>query len=277
MKIVVTGSKGNIGSAVVDYARSQRAHVLGVDNVGRGDGLGNYIAADLTDLGSCYDVVRGADAVINLAAIPDSKMFPNAQTFMTNVAITYNVFLAAAHLGVKRVVWASSIQVNHTVPPHRPVRYRYFPLDEDHPVDPQSDYALSKYVGEVIADAFARDFGLTTVSLRFTDVVTLQRWPTLPAPVDLGTQYPLPHYVHIHDCARACYLASTAPLPPGSHTVAFIAARDTHIDMPSRELAQRYYPDAELRADIQDHDALISGKRAEEAFGFVPQFSCRSR
>jgi len=277
MKIVITGSKGNIGSAVVDYARSQGARVLGVDNVGRGDVTSSYIAADLTDLGSCYDVVRGADAVINLAAIPDSRMFPNAQTFMTNIAITYNVFLAAAHLGVGRVVWASSIQVNHTVPPHRPVRYRYFPLDEDHPVDPQSDYALSKYVGEVIADAFARDFGLTTVSLRFTDVVTLQRWPTLPAPVDLGTQYPLPHYVHIHDCARACYLASTAPLPPGSHTVAFIAARDTHIDMPSCELAQRYYPDAELRADVQGHDALISGKRAEEAFGFVPQFSCRSR
>lgn len=104
MKIVVTGSKGNIGSAVVDYARGQGAHVLGVDNVGRGDGLGNYIAADLIDLGSCYDVVRGADAVINLSAIPDSKMFPNAQTFMTNVAITCNVFLAAAHLGVPRVV-----------------------------------------------------------------------------------------------------------------------------------------------------------------------------
>lgn len=276
MKIVVTGAKGNIGSVVVEYARSQGAQVLGVDNVGRGDGLGTYIAADLTDLGSCYDVVHGADALINLAAIPDSKMFPNAQTFMTNIAITYNVFLAAAHLGVPRVVWASSIQVNHTVPPHRPVRYRYFPLDEDHPVDPQSDYALSKHAGEMIADHFARDFGLTIVSLRFTDVVTVQRWPRLPEPIPPDERYPLPHYVHIHDCARACYLAATASLPAGSHTVAFIAARDTHVDLPSRELIARYYPDAELRADIQGYDALISGKRAEEAFGFIPKFSCRS-
>jgi nucleoside-diphosphate-sugar epimerase len=276
MKIVVTGAKGNIGSVVADYARSQGAQVLGVDNVGRGSWRERYIAADLSDVGNCYDVLRGADAVINLAAIPDSGMFPNAQTFQTNIAITYNVFLAAAHLGVPRVVWASSIQVNHTVPAHRPVRYQYFPLDEAHPVDPQSEYALSKYLGEQIAEYFARDYGLTTVSLRFTDVVTVERWPSLPAAIPPDARYPIPHYVHIHDCARACYLAATASLPPGSHTVAFIAARDTHVDMPSRDLIQRYYPDAELRADIQGYQALISGKRAEEAFGFVPHYSCRS-
>jgi len=276
MKIVVTGAKGRIGAVLVDYARSQGAQVLGVDSVGRGSWREQYIAADLTDTGSCYDVLRGADAVINLAAIADSGMFPNAHTFQTNMAITYNVFLAAAHLGVPRVVWASSIQVNHTVPAHRPVRYQYFPLDEAHPVDPQSEYALSKYLGEQIAEYFARDYGLTTVSLRFTDVVTVERWPSLPQAIPPDLRYPIPHYVHIHDCARACYLAATAPLPAGSHTLAFIAARDTHVDMPSRELIARYYPHAELRADIQGYQALISGRRAEEAFGFVPQYSCRS-
>ena len=108
MKIVVTGAKGRIGSYTADYARKQGQDVLGVDHVGLGD-ISTYLSADLTDLGQVYDALYGADAVINLAAFPTQRNVPSAKLFTTNTAITWNVFEAASKLGIKRVVFASTI------------------------------------------------------------------------------------------------------------------------------------------------------------------------
>jgi nucleoside-diphosphate-sugar epimerase len=273
MKLIVTGAKGRIGARVIAYARQHGIDAFGVDNVGTGARGSSYLSADLTDLGNCYAALHGGDAVINLAAIPDSEMFPSGQTFMTNTAITYNVYLAAMHLGIKRVIFASSVQVNHTV--SKPIHYRYFPIDEEHPVDPQSDYALSKYVGEVIGANFAKVYGMQCVSLRFTDVVTQERWAGYPRETPPEWGMPLPHYVHIDDCARACVLAATADLPPASHTVAFITAQDTSLKLPSLEVAKRYYPDAEIRGQLPGFASMMSGERAKQAFGFVAEYSCR--
>lgn len=274
MKLVVTGAKGTIGQAVVRYALSQGAQVLAVDNVGRGDGEGHYLAADLTDLGQCCEVLQGADAVINLAAISAALQRPSAQTLMTNVAITYNVCMAAALVGVQRVVWASSVQVFHSYPTLRRAQYRYFPVDEDHPNDPQNAYALSKVLGEQIAEYFAHQHGLTTLSLRLPEVVPPEMWSELPRPIEPWEHSPLPHYVHLEDCARACYLAATVPLPPATHHVLLITAEDTSADQPTLSIIQRYYPDAEIRAELPGYTALLSGKRAERLLGFRPQYRC---
>lgn len=275
MKLIVTGSKGGIGSAVVEYAKQQGAEVLGVDNVGVGN-LSDYISADVTDLGQVYDVLHGADAIIHLAAIRNSRMFPNAKTFMANVGSTYNVFLAAAHLGIKRVVTASSIQVSHIVRPRTPLEFRYFPLDEAHPLSVHEDYTLSKYVGEVIADTFTQHWGLTAVNLRYTGVVTHDNWPKLPRGFAPGATIPFPHYVHVDDAARCTYLAATVDLPANLHTVAFVTAKDTALEMPSEEWIQRYFPNAERRQTFKSHEALVSGKRAEETLGFTPEHSWRT-
>jgi nucleoside-diphosphate-sugar epimerase len=277
MKIVITGSKGGIGSATVEYAKSQGANVLGVDITGAGN-LSDYINADMTDLGQVYDVLHGADAVIHLAAIPDPRLFPAAKTFMTNVGSTYNVLLAASHLGVKRAVLASTIQVSHIVRPRMPISFKYFPVDEAHPLTVHEDYTLSKYVGEVLAGTFSAQWGLTVVSLRYTGVVTHDAWPRLPRlprPTDQFFKVPYPHYVHIDDAARCTYLAATASLPPNSHTVAFVTAQDTAVDMPSVEWIERYFPGAERRAPYAGVESIVSGKTAEQKLGFVAEHSWR--
>lgn len=275
MKIVITGSKGGIGTATAEYARAQGAEVLGVDTVGAGN-LIDYIHADVTDLGQVYEVLHGADAVVHLAAIRNSRMYPNAKTFMANTGGTYNVLLAAAHLGVKRVVLASTIQVSHIVRPRTPLAFKYFPFDEAHPLCVHEDYTLSKYVGEVLADTFSAHWGLTVVSLRYTGVVTHEHWSHLPRKLMPHTTMLYPHYVHVEDAARCTYLAATAELPPNSHTVAFVTAQDTAIDMPSEEWIAHYFPDAERRAPFTDHEALVSGKAAAEKLGFVPRHSWRN-
>ena len=277
MRLIITGSKGLLGGYVFDHAARQGADVLGVDIAGRGLDYDRYLAADLADLGQVYDVLHGADAVIHLAAINDQKAFTDVRTFMANVGSTYNVLYAASRLGVRRVVLASSIQVNHTSRPHTPIRYRYLPIDEDHPVDPQDEYGLSKVVGEIAADMFARCYGLTAVSLRFVWVATpedLQKYA--PLSPEWAGDPPLYTYVDARDAARACYLAATADLPPNSHTALFVTARDSCAGIPALEIARRHYPDAEIRPGLEGFGSLVSGKRAERVIGFVPEYSWRN-
>jgi nucleoside-diphosphate-sugar epimerase len=283
-RIVVTGAKGDVGEFVVDYARRQGADVLAVDVVGRGDWDG-YISADLTDLGQVYDVLHGADAVINLAAISDPYVFTAARTFITNTRIAYNVFEAAARLGIRRVVSASSIQVQHPAFPRAPIHYQYLPFDEDHPLDAHDEYGMSKVVGEACASSFAHHWGLTVVSLRITwsvPVDWMQRFPfhvpdVLPTPGPGKRWLPTPFYIDARDCARACYLSATVDLPPATHIPLILTARDSCLDMPSAEVARRFFPQAEIRPGLEGFMSIASGKRAEEVLGFVPEYSWREQ
>jgi nucleoside-diphosphate-sugar epimerase len=276
MKLVITGSKGMIGSFATEYAAARPGvEVFGVDTVGFGSLAARYLRADLTDYGQTVAALAGADAVIHLAAIRDSAMIPPAETFATNVNSTFNVLQAAVQLGIKRVVLASTIQVTRTVHMQNDTRYRYLPVDEAHEVDPQTDYALSKQVGEVCGEMFARHFGLSVVSLRFTAITHPDNikanypWPAAREP-----HWAMYAYCDVRDAARCAYLAATATLPARRHLVAFVVAKDTMVNTPSAEIAQRYFPDAENRG-LQGFDSLISGKRAQELFGFVPEFGCR--
>ncbi|MEP7357425.1 MAG: NAD(P)-dependent oxidoreductase [Anaerolineales bacterium] len=277
MRIVVTGARGLIGKPTALYCQEQGADVLSVDSVGR-PGPGEYaqfITAELTDLGQVYDVLHGADVVIHLAAIAAQRVYPAAHTFMNNVGMTWNVLEAAARLGIKRVVIASSVQVNHTVTPRTPIKYEYFPVDEQHPVSPQEDYSIGKLVGEVIADGFAHHWGLTVVSIRFPMVARPEVFAQMPVKDNEWPNAALYAYCHVQDAARACYLAATAPLPPNSHTVLLVAAKDSCVDMPTREYAKLHYPEAELRPTLSGYDSLLNSSRAKEVIGWEPEYSLK--
>ena len=73
-------------------------------------------------------------------------------------------------------------------------------------------------------------------------------------------------YCDVRDAARATYLAATTSLPSGSHTVAFIAARDTFVNTPSAEIVKRYFPTAEIRG-LTGYNRLVSGCAAERRAG----------
>jgi nucleoside-diphosphate-sugar epimerase len=278
MKIVVTGSRGKLGAAAVAYARQQGAEVREVDRapyqIGSGP-LGQYLSADLTDLGQVYDVLAGADAVIHLAAIVSQRLVPSERTFRTNTGITWNVLEAAARLGLPRVVCASSVQVNSTVTPRTPLHYDYLPLDEDHAVSPQDDYGMSKLVGEQLATMFAAHWGLTTVSFRFPWIASAEEFAGLPLAGPPRPEAALYAYIHIEDAARACYLAATAALPPRSHSLLFVSASDTSLDMPSLEYVRAAFPAAAIRPGLEGYGSLLNCARAAALLGFTPAHSAR--
>lgn len=277
MRIVITGSRGLLGTPTVDYCRQMGADVLSVDVNGRPNPneYTRFLNADLTDLGQVYDVLAGAEAVIHLAAIPAQRLSPSAKTFFTNVSLTWNVLEASARLGIKRVVLASSIQVNHTITPRSPIQYRYLPVDEDHPVSPQEDYSLSKLVGEKCADTFAAHWGLSVISFRFPFIASPAAFAGLPVSDPQPSPIALFAYIHVADAARACYLAATADLPPNSHHVLFVAARDSALDMPTHTYLQQFYPGVEIRPGLAEYGSLLNSARAETLIGFVPEYSLK--
>jgi nucleoside-diphosphate-sugar epimerase len=172
-------------------------------------------------------------------------------------------------------VAASSIQVNHSCTPRTSIRYDYLPFDELHPVDPQDEYGLSKYAGEICADTFAKHYGLTIVSLRLAGVAMPDHLMRLDEGQQPDVRSVLYSYVDPRDAARACYLAATVALPPNSHTPLLITAQDTYLDMPSAEFVRRYYPATQIRPGLPSYGSLVSGAHAQQVLRFVPQYSCR--
>src|ERR1700749_1579673 len=149
-RICVTGATGKAGRAAVAHLREQGYDVLATD-VAVGDARAERVLrADLTDYGQATEVLRGTDAVVHLANIPAPGLAPPAVTFNANMAMNFNVFHAAAALGLSRVVWASS-ETTLGLPfgggadqlPGAPGELRYAPVDEAHFPFPSSTYALS--------------------------------------------------------------------------------------------------------------------------------------
>lgn len=103
-KVVVTGSSGKAGRAVVKDLTENSYEVLGVDLLKPAESVkgARTLQADLTDLGAVMEVLLGADAVVHLANIPAPGIHPPGKTFIDNVAMNYHVFSAAVDLGLKR-------------------------------------------------------------------------------------------------------------------------------------------------------------------------------
>ena len=124
---------------------------------------------DICDENAVREVVKGADAVIHLAAQTGvaSSIADPARDLETNIAGTFNVLDACRRANVRRVVMASSAATIGNVPP---------PQREDLPARPVSPYGASKAAGEAYCSAFYRSFGLETIALRFSNVYGPLSW-----------------------------------------------------------------------------------------------------
>jgi nucleoside-diphosphate-sugar epimerase len=288
-RVVVTGGSGKAGRSVVRDLAEYGFDVVNVDTQPPTEPVAPVLIADLTQFGEAVESLRGADAVVHLAAIPAPRLRTTELTFRINVASTYNVFSAAAMLGLGRVVWASSetvlglpfgrrharnllddvAQTGHTAEPD------YAPIDEEHALRPHSSYSLSKVLGEEMARQFARWSGVTFIGLRFSAIREPAEYELFPrtwtAP-DAG-EWNLWSYVDARDVAQACRLGLTADVR-GSE-VMIVAAADTVMDRPSRELMASSFPGVPVRDGIAEYAALLSSEKAGRLLGYKPAHSWR--
>ena len=268
MRVVVTGGSGLAGRAVVAELVGHGFEVTNVD-LAAGDGTAPYRRVDVEDLGQVYGALRGTDAVVHFAAIPRPTFDPPEVVFRTNVMGSFNVLEAAAALGIRRVVMASSVSVLGFPFYERPIAPAYVPIDEEHPRPPQDAYALSKLVGEEIADGFARRGALDVVSLRFPWIHTPRTFVEQVRPLQANPAAGAANlwsYIDSRDVGAAARLALEADIR--GHEAMFVAAADSFVDVPSPELVREFYPTTVVRKGFAGNASLLSGEKAERVLGF---------
>ncbi len=210
MKILVTGGQGRLGRAVTQQLIDRGDTPVTVDI--RSGASGRIV--DVTDVGQLLGVAAGCDAVIHCAAIPSPERHPPEVIFETNVIGTFAVLQAAALAGISRVVISSSLSAlggAWATPPHPP---RYVPVDEEHPLEVEDPYGLSKAINERTAEMFHRRYGMTIAALRFGWILSGQEARAEAeqfAGDPLRNQSGLWSYVDERDAAAACLNAIDAP------------------------------------------------------------------
>ena len=270
MRIVVTGGSGKGGRWVVRDLREHGHDVVNVDLVPDGSGNDLFLLTDLTDSGQVQDVMRGADAVVHFAAIPAPGLRPVAETFRVNTVSTWNVFHAATASKVKRVVWASSETVLG-LPFDRPPDFA--PIDESITPRPESSYALSKLVGETLAEQLNRQTGTPFVGFRIsnimepTDYARFASWQDAPP----ERKWNLWGYVDARDVATAVRNAVEADTTGAD--VCIIAAADTVMNRDSADLMAEVFPNVPLRREVSGRETLLAIDHARDLIGYQPAHS----
>ncbi|MFA6544644.1 MAG: NAD(P)-dependent oxidoreductase [Limisphaerales bacterium] len=157
--ILVTGSAGRIGQAVVKELLAQGERVRGFDRV-PAPGVADSHVGNLTDAEAVRRAAEGVRAVIHLAATPDDADFMT-EILPNNIVGLHHVMEATRLAGARRLVLASSGQVNWW---QRMRTERAIHPDE--PITPRYWYAAAKVFAEAIGQGYAETHGLSVIAVR---------------------------------------------------------------------------------------------------------------
>lgn len=294
-RAVVTGGAGFIGSRLVSRLVYSGWDVKVIDDLSSGylanlDGVCGdcqFIRGSVTEWTNELDnTVRGASVIFHLAASVGNKRSIDDPTrdSQVNVLGTIAVLEAARRHGVANLVYSSSAGIYGQL-----VR---LPIDEDHPIEPDSPYGVSKLAGEKLSMSYSRLYDVLVVALRYFNVYGPgQRYDAYGNVVPiwarkLGTGQRLPifgdgsqtrDFVFVDDVVAA-NMAAGVSARSGAWNIA--SGESTRLD-DLAELMQtasgcrvgvEYMP--ERPGDVQDSLADIS--RAGEYLGYRPTTAIQS-
>ena len=169
-RVLVTGGEGFIGSHLMERLVNEGADVAALAHYnpfGKRGWLDKSTASevevllgDVRDQERVYNAVNGRDVVFHLAAligIPYSYEAPESYV-QVNVHGTYNVANACRRAEVERMVHTSTSETYGSA--------LYVPIDEKHPLQPQSPYSATKIGGDMLAMSFYHSFELPVAVVR---------------------------------------------------------------------------------------------------------------
>jgi UDP-glucose 4-epimerase len=235
-----------------------------------------YIQADVADAGEMFAVVRGMEAVVHAAALPEPTHNPPHVVFQNNLMGVFNTLEAAIRFGVTRFVNVSSETVPGFFFPERDFLPDYVPVDEEHPIRPQDPYATAKYFGELLMDAAIRRSDIRCTSIRPSWVQHEGNYERNLGPQVRDASNLSPNfwsYIDVYDLADAIVLAVESDLP--DHEVFYIASPDNVGNRPFEEIVREYYGDkVEIKKPLPRVDSSgISIAKAERMLGYSPKRS----
>jgi nucleoside-diphosphate-sugar epimerase len=278
MKVLVTGATGQLGYLVCRYLVDAGHDVLGLDRRNRTDMPCRLEAVDLLDPKVVYGLAEGREAIVHLANHTSQRSLPLAHQILSeNVTMNANVLRPGLELGVRRFVFASTIQVmlggDERVGEER-ARLPYLPLDSKVPRNPKNNpYALSKELGERMLEvmANARD-DIVCTALRFPFLVgeRHQQW------LETGASWPK-HFFHTEEALT--YL----PVEDGARLVLHVLEREkpgSHLYFPAQSLSiegrslpaviQEYYRDVPLKRPAGELASLVDISDISAKLGWTP-------
>ena len=156
-RILLTGAAGHAGRHFLKYAR-ERYQVVPLDRAAMPNEP-NAVRADLTDLPALIQAAKGCDAVVHLAAIRDEADFMT-EILPNNIVGVYNMYEAARRAGVRKFVFASTVQTE--------TGYGYDKfVTPDMPAWPTTYYGAAKVLGENLGEVYSIRFNMSVICLRF--------------------------------------------------------------------------------------------------------------
>ncbi len=172
-RVLVTGAGGFIGSHLTERLLREGATVVAFVRYNSRNNEGflrmlpaelhdaiEVVAGDVEEIESVAYAMKGIHIVFHLAAlvgIPYSYRHPR-EVVATNLIGSLNILTAAKEEGVEKLVMTSTSEVYGTA--------RYVPIDERHPLQPQSPYAASKIGADCLSESYYRSFGLPVAIIR---------------------------------------------------------------------------------------------------------------
>ncbi|PYH89574.1 NAD(P)-binding protein [Aspergillus ellipticus CBS 707.79] len=289
-RIVVTGGSGAAGQHVIAYLLDQGHDILNIDLVPIPDPRlaerVHTLRADLSDSGQTFNALCShfhltepfreplrqlPDAVVHLAGYARNMMVPDNETFRGNALSMYNIVEAACRLGIRKVIFASSITVYGVSFAEGDVDYPSFPVDEEVDANPMDTYAISKVCGERIARGFARRFGVDIYVLRLGRVVAPHEYAE-----DMFRSYVQEperwkahgwSYIDARDLGQIC---DRAVATDGLGYQIFNAVNDTITNnSPSTvEFLKSVAPQTPITRDMGQDEAPVSNRKVRELLGF---------
>lgn len=282
-RVVFTGGTGKAGRHAVPHLLSKGHAVLNVDLKPFDHPGVNTLIADMTDSGQVFNALtthfgfegfedgrppQAPDAVVHFAAIPRVLIEPDNATFAANTISTYNVIEAAAKLGVRKIIIASSETTYGVCFAEGDKDFKSFPLEEDYDIDPMDSYGLSKLLNEKTARAFAMRYGIDIYALRIGNVIEPHEYDRFPAFVadPPSRKRNAWSYIDARDLGEIVHLAIEKD---GLGFQVFNAVNDTiTADMPTADFLARYAPNTPVTRKLGAFEAPLSNRKTREVLGF---------
>jgi nucleoside-diphosphate-sugar epimerase len=273
MKITLTGAAGRLGSHVCRALVEAGHTVRGVDQSTRLDLPIPIEVVNLLDRERCYGLVEGADAIVHLANHPTENGRDKQRILNENITMNTNVFQAAYELGVKNIVFSSSIQAigggRKDGEEHFPT-LAYLPIDGDIPAKPTNIYGASKQLSEELLRYYARECGLNCIALRFpyiSDGIPGPRRPDRPLYLErLNEGW---SYLSLDDASRLILAILETGLT--GFRIYCPAARTNRMGRPVGPLIEQFYANIPLKKPLETLDSFFDISQITQETGWEPQ------